>query len=57
MVVDVLQGLLQSGGYPTRPSHPRSQSMQVRCKAESCLDIIDLCDFANKNTQIVHIFE
>ncbi|XP_018393177.1 PREDICTED: POU domain protein 2-like [Cyphomyrmex costatus] len=28
------QGLLQSGGYPTRPSHPRSQSMQVRFRTE-----------------------
>lgn len=30
MVVNVLQGLLQSGGYSSRSSHPRSQSMQVR---------------------------
>ncbi|XP_011061852.1 PREDICTED: POU domain, class 2, transcription factor 2-like isoform X1 [Acromyrmex echinatior] len=28
------QGLLQSGGYPTRPSHPRSQSMQVQAAAQ-----------------------
>lgn len=30
MVVNVLQGLLQSGGYSSRSSHPRSQSVQVR---------------------------
>lgn len=29
-VVNVLQGLLQGGGYSSRSSHPRSQSMQVR---------------------------
>ncbi|KAL6268560.1 hypothetical protein P5V15_001695 [Pogonomyrmex californicus] len=31
------QGLLQSGGYPTRPSHPRSQSMQVQAAAAQLL--------------------